>query len=692
MSSKAGRRDRKSYQISSKRKEEDAKELGKVKRGAGAKKEDAKKNVKAEMQDELFELKKADAVNFREITFVEEKRLQRIKKEDGIIYKVHSLLQKQEQVLCHYAERAIGKSLQPPFLLVELLKFQLEGVSWMVERESSSTNGGILADEMGMGKTIQMIGLILSGNIGELTLVVVPAVALNQWISEIQRCTRKINIIVNYGRKKIINYQALLKDDHFNVFLTTYSTIENNFRSMNSALHGIHFYRVVLDEAHTIKDSRSSTSSAISRLSSEKRWGMTGTPVQNRISDLYSLVRFLKLDPHSYYFCKKCDCKSLYWLNYHLKTKWESRGFCTCGHFGASHFSWWNRKISNMIKDFGYTVYGRKVFSDLDKITSHIILRRTKDTTELFLPPKTVRILKNYFSKEEKDFYTSIYSNTKKRFMKYAARGEVSHNYAHIFELLQKMRLAANHPYLVNKQDGPPVCGFCNEEADDPVISKCRHVFCREEARIFLADQSTCPVCKVKITLDLNQNHDFSYTPNWTGNWISSTKIECLIEKLTQSPEKGLVKSIVFSQFVGFLDMLRWRLERAGFRTVCVYGSMPLEQRKVAINSFNTDSRITVFLISLKAGGVALNLTEASQVFIMDLWWNPAVEEQAMDRIHRIGQYRPINIFKIIIEDSIDSKVLALQNKKKALFDSAVDNDLTALERLSEEDLMFLFS
>ncbi|EJW02834.1 hypothetical protein EDEG_02775 [Edhazardia aedis USNM 41457] len=119
---------------------------------------------------------------------------------------------------------------------------------------------------------------------------------------------------------------------------------------------------------------------------------------------------------------------------------------------------------------------------------------------------------------------------------------------------------------------------------------------------------------------------------------------------------------------------------------------MTLTQRKAAIEQFNSDPKITVFLISLKAGGVALNLTEASRVFLMDLWWNPAVEEQAMDRIHRIGQHRPIRINRIIIEDSIESRILKLQEKKKALFDSAVECDVSALQRLTEDDLLFLFS
>merc|ERR1711915_1099818 len=134
------------------------------------------------------------------------------------------------------------------------------------------------------------------------------------------------------------------------------------------------------------------------------------------------------------------------------------------------------------------------------------------------------------------------------------------------------------------------------------------------------------------------------------------------------------------------------RLERAGFRCVKIYGSMSQAQRKASVEEFHNNPGVKIFLISLKAGGLALNLTEANNVFLMDPWWNPAVEEQAMDRIHRIGQYRPINIYKIIIQDSIESKIVELQEKKKALFESTIDNNSAALEKLEKDDLQFLFN
>lgn len=120
-------------------------------------------------------------------------------------------------------------------------------------------------------------------------------------------------------------------------------------------------------------------------------------------------------------------------------------------------------------------------------------------------------------------------------------------------------------------------------------------------------------------------------------------------------------------------------------------GRMGPQERDTVIRKFMKDPSVTVFLVSLKAGGVALNLTEASRVYVMDPWWNPAAEDQAFDRIHRIGQHRPIRITRMIIENSIESRILLLQDKKKALFDSTIGKDQNAVGKLSEEDLQFLF-
>lgn len=706
----------------------------------------------------------------RKLTPNEHEKINKMKKTDAKIYSIHPMLEELENKFLGYEECEIELMRQPSYLVTPLLPHQVRGFSWMANREDSSISGGILADEMGLGKTLQMIALILSGEKKDTTLIVAPTIAIGQWIKEFEKhapgavevnlycgVNRKIDIHETQTKNRSINKMPGEIEEKFRVVLTTYGTIEREYRK-NGDLFRTTFYRLVIDEAHAIKDSKCATNNAISNVKTQKRWALTGTPVQNRVGDLYALVKFLKLEPHSYYFCKRCECMTRKWLE-----NSQRRGFCGCGHFGASHFSWWNRRISNMVRDYGFTDMNSVVFKQLEKITSHIILRRTKEllNDELGLPPKKVEILRCYFSTDEKNFYENLYSGAKKQVQAYKAIGQITHHCVNIFTLLQRMRLAVNHPYLITKEPFYPVCGYCNDEADDPVISSCKHVFCREEVKLFMVKSQSCPVCKVKMTIDLMDSpelylkvgdaNESVLTPRWNGNiypdgiaglneieridfsksdeflentdpnlqtenpnayigdsrksspgvssyfpvydWMSSSKIECLIQKLyEQKSDSKIEKSIIFSQFVTFLELLRWKLERSGFRCLKIYGSMPLAQRRAAIENFNKNPEITILLISMKAGGVALDLTEASNVFIMDLWWNPAVEDQAMDRIHRIGQYRPVKVYKIVVEDSIESKILILQEKKRALQKTTIQNDKDALECLTEEDLIFLFS
>jgi DNA repair protein RAD16 len=266
------------------------------------------------------------------------------------------------------------------------------------------------------------------------------------------------------------------------------------------------------------------------------------------------------------------------------------------------------------------------------------------------------------------------------------------------------MRLAANHPDLVTtkfKQDSKYICVVCNDEAEDAILSKCKHIFCREDARIYLdsfqGEKIKCPDCFLDLQIDLTQEEvktGDSVKNNIISkidlkNWRSSTKIESLVEELQLlKNEDSTIKSIVFSQFTSFLDLCHWRLVRAGFQVVKLDGRMGPGQRDHIIKKFSTDPTVTVFLVSLKAGGVALNLTEASRVFIMDPWylllirWNPAVEAQAMDRIHRLGQYRPIKITRMIIENSIESRIIELQEKKQVMFDSTIGGDSSTLQKV----------
>ncbi|ORZ20124.1 SNF2 family N-terminal domain-domain-containing protein [Lobosporangium transversale] len=617
---------------------------------------------------------------------------------------------------------------QPEGLKLKLLPFQREGLGWMRKQEKSMFKGGILADEMGMGKTIQMISLLLSES-GKPNLIVAPTVAILQWVSEITNHAPSLKALVFHGPNRTESMKELLSHD---VVVTTYSIIESAFRKQKygfrrgnttvkeySLLHRIKWYRIILDEAHNIKERSCNTARSAFALEADRKWCLSGTPMQNRVGELYSLIRFMQADPYGYYFCKKCSCKSLHW-------KYSNMKDCDdCGHRPMDHVCWWNNEILKPIQTFAAEGSGEEAFAKLRKLLDRIMLRRTKveRADDLGLPPRKMIVSRYLFNEEEEDLYESLFSDTKRKFSTYVEQGTVLNNYANIFELLTKMRQMVDHPDLVLKKVKPGdvglpetlVCCICQEEAEDPIVSKCHHLFCREDAEQYITSSAVeapeCPVCHIPLSIDLQQPTYMKEEPDYEAEvkhrnfartsivnrinmdtWRSSTKIEALVEQLynLQRQDRS-TKSICFSQYVTFLDLIKWRLEKAGFKCVKLDGHMTPAQRDASIRKFSDDPTVTVFLISLKAGGVALNLTAASRVFICDPWWNPAAELQAMDRIHRIGQYRPILITRLIIENSIESRILQLQEKKQAMVDSTIGKDPAALARLTPEDLRFLF-
>ncbi|KAI9264597.1 SNF2 family N-terminal domain-containing protein [Helicostylum pulchrum] len=597
---------------------------------------------------------------------------------------------------------------QPAELSLTLLPFQRYGVGWMIQQESmKSFNGGILADEMGMGKTIQTIALLLSDR-QKPNLVVAPTVALIQWKNEISKHTNNaLSVYVFHGAARSKDMDEIKKHD---VVLTTYSVIETAFRRQEqglkrkgedgeyliikekSILHKIQWHRVILDEAHNIKDRSSNTARAAFNLNGKYKWSLTGTPLQNRVGELYSLIRFMRADPFAYYYCKNCPCKELSWKFSNLKE-------CdVCHHTPMSHVCWWNNEVLKPIQIHGYTGDGKIALKKLRMLLDRIMLRRTKTecADDLGLPPRTVIVRRDVFSEEEEDVYNSLYMDVARAFTTYVEDDTVLNNYANIFELLMKMRQCADHPDLVTKKSTDNrqlMCMLCND------LSEC----CVQYYDSFddsVGNKPRCPSCYAEFNVDLSQpslDAGVSSNGNYTkssivnrinmGSWRSSTKIEALVEELSKlRREDKTIKSIVFSQFVNFLDLVYWRLSRAGFECIRLDGTMSPTQRDAAIQHFSTKPTVTVFLISLKAGGVALNLTEASRVFICDPWWNPA-----MDRIHRLGQHRPIRITRLIIENSIESRIVQLQEKKTALANSTVGKMENALDKLTIDDLRFLF-
>lgn len=720
-------------------------------------------------------------------------------------------------------------------LIIPLLRYQKEWLAWALRQEESSVRGGILADEMGMGKTLQAIALVLfkrsilrgipepdltassSSSSRELprikgTIVICPLVAVTQWVREIDRFTLEgsTKVLVYHGAHRAKNLYQL---SDYDFVITTYSIVEAEFRKYvlppkekcqycgklfydnklkihlrymcgpgavrtakqarqqrkepkskkmpdvevhtkkinsdegknsgsgrketeidlsiensddigvssskgKSILHSVAWERIVLDEAHCIKERRSNTTRAVLALQSKYKWALSGTPLQNRVGELYSLVRFLQIVPYSYYFCKDCDCRML-----DYSTSAECPG---CAHKNVRHFCWWNKNIATPIQDSGRTGGGRGAMILLKhKILKSSLLRRTKKgrAADLALPPRIVTLRRDSLDVIEEDYYTALYNESQAQFNTYIEAGTILNNYAHIFDLLTRLRQAVDHPYLVEyslsamERKGKAVdtrndikCGLCNDPEEDTVVTSCGHAFCKPCLIDFGASmgQNSCPSCSKPLTVDFTSNKDGKEQRSKTtikgfrsssilnriqlDDFQTSTKIDALREEIRFMIERdGSAKAIVFSQFSSFLDLIHYALKKSGVHCVQLDGSMSMGARDAAIKIFTEDPSCRVFLMSLKAGGVALNLTVASHVFLMDPWWNPAVERQAQDRIHRIGQYKPIRIVRFIIENTIEERILKLQEKKELVFEGTVGGCSEALAKLTEADLRFLF-
>lgn len=172
----------------------------------------------------------------------------------------------------------------------------------------------------------------------------------------------------------------------------------------------------------------------------------------------------------------------------------------------------------------------------------------------------------------------------------------------------------------------------------------------------------------------------------------SSAQIEALVQSLREMREQNPDgKAIVFSQYTNMIDLTEWRIKKEGIHVVKLLGSMPLQQRRAVLQSFRSDPSVACILLSLKAGGEGLNLQAASHVMVLEPWWNPAVEMQAIQRAHRIGQDKHVQALRFCVEDTIEEKMLELQEKKQLVFDGCVDGSATSLAQLTTDDLAFLF-
>ncbi|WCJ38974.1 SNF2 domain-containing protein / helicase domain-containing protein / zinc finger protein-related [Euphorbia peplus] len=596
------------------------------------------------------------------------------------------------------------------------------------------------------------------------TLVVCPASVLRQWARELEDKVdneAKLSVLLYHGGTRTKDPVELAKYD---VVLTTYAIVTNEVPKQpivdeeeadedkdglssefsisnkrkkktanvskkkkkgqkgidgvdydSGALARVAWFRVILDEAQTIKNHRTQVARACCSLRAKRRWCLSGTPIQNTIDDLYSYFRFLRYDPYAVY---------------------------------KSFYSTIKVPISRN------SVHGYK---KLQAVLRAIMLRRTKGTLIdgqpiIKLPPKSICLMKVDFSQEERNFYTRLEADSRSKFKAYAAAGTVSQNYANILLMLLRLRQACDHPLLIKGSSvsdsvgkvsadmakrlpeemvlnlldclasSSAICQVCNDIPEDSIVTMCGHVFCYQCVSDFLTgDENECPArgCKEQLGTDIvfsedtlksrmsdNQNSGAEHSESdgrsiVLHNEYSSSKIKAVVDillshrqKKSSDPElEGPIKTIIFSQWTGMLDLVQASLKhhRMDFRRLD--GTMSLIARDKAVKDFNNDPKVTVMIMSLKAGNLGLNMVAACHVILLDLWWNPTTEDQAIDRAHRIGQTRPVTVTRLTIKDTVEDRILALQEEKRRMVASAFGEDHSggSATRLTVEDLKYLF-
>jgi SNF2 family DNA or RNA helicase len=458
----------------------------------------------------------------------------------------------------------------PMTLQAELRPYQLEGFHWL-SRMANWGVGACLADDMGLGKTIQTLALILENTEKGATLVVAPTSVCHNWVNECSRFAPSLKVVLHAKER---NPEILKQLGPGQLLVTSYGLLHQEIEQLRT----IPWQTVILDEAQVIKNANTKRSQAAHQLQGQIKLILTGTPVENRLSELWNLFRF---------------------INPGLLGSYES----------------FSKRFVEPIEQHR-DVAARQA---LKKIILPFMLRRLKSQVLTDLPPRIEQTVLVPFESEELAFYESLRQNALEKLVQTPLKEK---NRIHILAEITRLRRACCHPTLV-------------------------------------APEVSIPSSKLKAA-------------------------EEIIEELRENRHRALI----FSQFVGHLDKVKALLEEKGISYQYLDGSTSLDERQKRVAAFQ-NGQGDFFLISLKAGGTGLNLTAADYVIHLDPWWNPAVEDQASDRAHRLGQTRPVTIYRLIMEGSIEEKMVGLHQKKRGLADDLLDGtDLSG--KLSDEELLAL--
>uniref|UniRef100_A0A673B2S8 Transcription termination factor 2 n=1 Tax=Sphaeramia orbicularis TaxID=375764 RepID=A0A673B2S8_9TELE len=591
----------------------------------------------------------------------------------------------------------------PRGIKVSLLAHQKRALAWLLWRENQNPCGGILADDMGLGKTLTMISLILAKKIKEKeedekeedkklegwvsktdsslvvskgTLIICPASLIHHWKMEIDRHVKKgkLSVYLYHGPNREKSAKVL---GGYDVVVTTYSLVSkeipvqkedaekpNKDPPRSAPLMRIAWARIILDEAHNIKNPKAQTSMAVCQLRARARWAVTGTPIQNNLLDMYSLLKFLRCSPFDEY-------------------------------------KLWKAQVDNGSKR------GRE---RLNILTRSLLLRRTKNQLDSTGKPLNIfaefavydvvfaqsrSTLQNYLKRHEGKDVSEAGASSANPFEKVAQEFGVSQtdltlsgsqqpqqasSTVHILSLLLRLRQCCCHLSLLKK-----TLDSSELQGDGIVLSL--------EEQLNALSLSSSPSSSSPDPKDTVALNGTRFPSQLFEDTSKSTKISSIVSELDAIRQIGdNQKSVIVSQWTSMLHIVAVHLQKMGLRYGVIDGTVNPKRRMDLVEEFNVNPKgPQVMLVSLCAGGVGLNLIGGNHLFLIDMHWNPALEDQACDRIYRVGQRKDVTIHRFVCEGTVEEKISTLQERKKELAQNVLSGTGSTFTKLSLADLRIIF-
>lgn len=529
-----------------------------------------------------------------------------------------------------------------------LTGYQMIGLNWLVLMHKQSLNG-ILADEMGLGKTIQAIAFL--AHLKELGdegphLIIVPSSTMDNWQKEFALWCPNIKLLNYYGsqdERRHMRLQIVHEQVDYDVILTTYNMVISSpddrvlFRKLD-------FHYVIFDEAHMLKNMATARYENLMRVQASRKLLLTGTPLQNNLVELMSLLVFVMPDMFAN---KKEQLKKMFSM------------------------------FPKTAEDEERSKYEKDRIAHAKRIMKPFFLRRLKSEVLTALPAKCEEVLKVPMSEGQQDIYFKTVAQYKKR-AKELAEGKIRHSNGSGVGMLMNLRKIANHPLLVRHS-------FDNTQI-------------RVLARLLKKDKSHREANEKFIYEDLSVLSDFDIHKTCLayrciehyslGNHqICDSGKFAMMDDLLPNMKENDDRVLIFSQFTMVLDIMEQYLRIRGHRYLRMDGQTPVQERQTLIDEYNNDPSIFIFILSTRAGGLGINLTAANTVILHDLDFNPYNDKQAEDRCHRVGQTRNVKVIRLLSEETIEEGIYSIAQEKLRLEQDLSAEDDKVDKRKAKKDV-----